>query len=397
MWLGIGGGFVLTAAAVFMVLGLDGNAMSRSQAEAFLPPLVDSKRLDGPVIAEGTLRGEKGQPIEGLVAAYVEPPPDHLSGLAKGESFQLEPLAAARTNADGQFALRVDPSIDLEMIPAFEEGSHRIVNMTIMALSSDGERSAHYGLSRAYDSDLGWFEPELIGDARLQQGATALRPTPLEVDMRPGARKRREEGATAAGDVWTASSCSWIAGTAYAPTWTLVGEINTSSGVAGEFVYSASSTSRLGIAVQAGVSWSASGSMTHSSSATVSYPGAGSNAYQRYDTQFRYREYEYICPGYYEKSVRPYVWVGGARVRHASGPPSATYCTHYPAGSVVNVTQGTAVTWTNGAKMSSQIGLDLSSRTGHTTKAYAKYTFNFDKRLCGSNDYPFQAARLRSK
>lgn len=81
----------------------------------------------------------------------------------------------------------------------------------------------------------------------------------------------------------------------------------------------------------------------------------------------------------------------------AAGPPTATHCLFYDAGSGTTINSGTAVTFSNGYAMSTQIGLSLSTSTGFTNQAAVNFNFLANSNLCGSNNYPFSAARIVGK
>ena len=50
-----------------------------------------------------------------------------------------------------------------------------------------------------------------------------------------------------------------------------------------------------------------------------------------------------------------------------------------------------------GVNISSFIGIDLSSRTGHTSSAYLRYNFDRSGNLCGSNGLgPGTSLRVQS-
>ena len=67
---------------------------------------------------------------------------------------------------------------------------------------------------------------------------------------------------------------------------------------------------------------------------------------------------------------------------------SNTYCAYMASGTSFTKSLSTAVTWSNGAKLGSAIGIDLSSRTGFATDAKLTYSFSATRKLCGTNGYP---------
>lgn len=84
------------------------------------------------------------------------------------------------------------------------------------------------------------------------------------------------------------------------------------------------------------------------------------------------------------------------RIRHEGGSnarsttiPSTPYCVSYNvAGSGGTKESTNAITWSNGAKLSGAIGIDLSSRTGFRTNAKTEYALVTPGRLCGTHDKP---------
>lgn len=161
--------------------------------------------------------------------------------------------------------------------------------------------------------------------------------------------------------------------------------------------YTGSASSTLGVGVSstgAFGTYSASGTVTRSRSQTTTFPWYTANGTRRYlDTYFTYGKFcvELVGGGYaYHKyEVRPTQHEGGTAGRNMASAITASHCTPWrEPGSSGSKTTTAAQTWSNGAKVSGLIGIDLSTRTGYATNAKISWEFTTAGRLCGTNDLP---------
>ena len=60
----------------------------------------------------------------------------------------------------------------------------------------------------------------------------------------------------------------------------------------------------------------------------------------------------------------------------------------------MKIDQHSAITWSNGLKIDSVIGVDLSIKTGFTSKAAQNWKFTAAGQLCGTNDSALHAVTI---
>lgn len=181
----------------------------------------------------------------------------------------------------------------------------------------------------------------------------------------------------------------------------LVGAIHiTASGKEMRFNYNSDAASTLGVGVSSSGSYgtfSSGGTVSRTRSLSTTYPWYKSATNQLLDTYYSYGKY---CvnvatngPTFHQYEVRPIKHEGGTNARSTTAP-TANYCVPYNvAGSGGSKTSSNATTWSNGAKLGGAIGIDLSSRTGFTTKAKQEWVFKTPGRLCGTHDSPAGSPR----
>ena len=177
--------------------------------------------------------------------------------------------------------------------------------------------------------------------------------------------------------------------------WVNVGTVHIpANGVNGRFRYLSAASSALGVGVSATGSYgsySASGTVTRERQTETGFPKTYATQSKFWDTTFRYSKYctAWHSPGPQTKyTVKAVNQAGGTRGRDAGVPRTpGTYCARYEPGSYEVFSRTDAITWSNGAKLGSSIGVDLSSGTGFRTNA--KLRFNFvganRKWLCGTH------------
>ena len=151
------------------------------------------------------------------------------------------------------------------------------------------------------------------------------------------------------------------------------------------FFYSAGQSSSIGIGVGNGNgTFHASGTHSVSTDKGQSWGPARAGAVSiRYRTKFTFGRYAVQCS---TNRVQVIKWDGGATVQRTTAP-RATWCLFYKAGSKFYDKTTNAFTFTGGADISAQIGIDLSAHTGYSTTAELYYNQVHAHYLCGTNDY----------
>lgn len=355
----------------------DGSASSPLDAD-WLPELRLSDQLQGPIVIKGRVEGATA----GTLTLLAWPTSDLLADAKVGDNVKIFPVGKAVVAGDGSFALRVDPAVPMQEVIEVDG----IVNFDLMYQGDSG--FAVYSFPRRQtmtEAGLAWTSVDGAGDT-------------LEVTLLPdGSHQDNDVEVTDAAD----NSC----GATILATWNeidhVVGEIYTGPNATGDFVYLSGSSSTVGVGYSTSGNygtWSLSGTTTKSSTFTENFPLQGTYRSKRFITNFGWRKYRNWCtqPSYVYYQTKPYAFQGGQSITNGS-PPSAVNCVSYvPGGSTIKDT-GTAVTWSAGVEISYYIGIDLTSRTGFNTQT--KLTFNWVDygQLCGSNDYPPQAARVVAK
>lgn len=374
-----------------------------AQADSSPPPdvakLPDSASLHVPAVATGNVELPSGEAVAGKpVLLMAWPSNDVTDRLVEGDRINMQPVARATTGSNGNFTLRIADNKNLREFA----GKDGLVNFEIIA-SDGGEVSAHSfsrRLERGPDAAHG---PVLTLPGYTHaagSSANAAAPEKVQMALTLGSHPQGNgaPGATAtAQDAPVMKSCSSQLQKNLGLKWVLVGQhYSTASYVATDFVYTNGASSSLGVAISANGSygsWSKSGSISKSTTGSEDYPALHGKSSAYRDTYFKYGRYYVTCyegyPGvashYYE--TRPTSWAAGQRTRYPSAP-AASKCVPQPKGSSFTKHTSQAVTWTNGADLSATIGIDLSTRTGYSGDAEVKFTFNRNRRLCGTGDYP---------
>jgi len=246
----------------------------------------------------------------------------------------------------------------------------------------------------------------LAGSSALSQdvvapsdGATA-EPVALVVSPNAG-----DASISALTDVVAApAACTWVKVSTLGPRWVQVGEGYTTTGVSAKLTYASGSSSTLGVGFSSSGSvgsFTASGSTTVSSSATIGMSPISSVAGRYWKTQFVYSKFGYACGGastYSAYEVRATSFAGGAQNISVTAVPSVPYCTPMPANTTFTKSSTNASTFSGGAALAKDIGINLSARTGFTTTTKITYTFSAAHKLCGSAGYPGSSpGRLAAK
>jgi hypothetical protein len=130
--------------------------------------------------------------------------------------------------------------------------------------------------------------------------------------------------------------------------------------------------------------FTAGGTATTTSTATLGFPTTPTNSARQWRTQFNYDKFTDLCGHIF---ARPTNFLGGTNAVIV-GQILATNCVAQLAGSSFTKSTSTASTLSAGVDSSGSIGIDLSAQTGFTTTAKVKYTFASAGKMCGSSGFP---------
>lgn len=391
--------------------------------------VTDSKRLGEPVSAQGRVSARGGQDPAAGATVYLQawPSEEDLAEMEVGDPLELTPIARTVTDERGRFSLRIDPDVDIEGLWS-EQGS---MDVDLVAVHEGDVTSHAFSLTPDDDSSDDDQDPFVAHVDRPNGKVTKLISLDLELgspaatELGPPADdaenvEEAEDGTDGLEDAEAGGSadddlspqghyngsCPGGEGLKenYGDKWVNVGSIHTAtSGKSMKFTYTGSASSSLGVGVSASGdygSFEASGTVERSRSNTTTFPEYSTSTSLHLDTAFSYGKY---CVQYYDSmhgtghryEARATRHEGGTNSRSTSIPSTdASNCVAYNvSGSGGEKTTTNAITWTNGAKLGSSIGIDLSSRTGYRTDAKIEYAFDTPGRLCGTHDKPNGAPR----
>jgi len=164
----------------------------------------------------------------------------------------------------------------------------------------------------------------------------------------------------------------------------------TTSGIDSQWVYKSGQSTTAGVdgsINNPNGGFSADGSVSVSSGATLTYPLFTAKTFNRYTTGFLAEEWKFVCTGYDTYTLQEYQWITGAGVDHPSGAPGAKYCSlSFAKGSSYSQNRDTASTFGVGW---SALDFGMFTQTGYDTSAAANFKFvSTDGYICGTVNYP---------
>jgi hypothetical protein len=351
----------------------------------WLPEIRDSRAIDGPPVVRGRLIDSRGRGVpDGRLTLLAWPLADVLENTQPGDGVKLLPVGKAVTAHDGSFAVRIEAAAPLFEITA-PDG---LVNFDLVGQSPTGF---------AVFSFPSRFEGSAWKALDAESGSDVL---DVEVAL-------EEQPVVAGSDSAPIRVADKFCISTVKATWDLrqhiVGEVYTGPSTRAEVVYSAGSSSTVGVGYSVSGSfgsWSQRGTASTSSTYTENFPWQYQWTNRDMRTHFGWKKYKLECweRGTYWSwhETRPYQFQGG-QVMRGRAAPSATYCVGYSAGGGMTRSSGAAYTFRTGVKISAVLGIDLSTRTGWNTNTQLTYEFLASGRLCGTNAYPGAAKRLVAK
>lgn len=351
---------------------------------------------------QGQLVDRAGHGTAGRLLVLAWPPSDLLAAVRVGHEARTLPVAKGLANANGQFVLRADPKAP---IAEFAEANGTL-NFTLVAEAAvngdaPGERLS-FAFSRRLEGGAAggrWSDPN--GDG----GGTA--DVTLTTAGSFGSLKAMDEPLVPAPANKDGGCPNYVRAT-YDQRPVIIGETYNGPNNNARFFYEASSESTLGVGASASGasgSYRASGTSTRSNTSKIDFPKKYTNVAYIYKTSYQYKKFEIwvLWPEMgcikWNYEARPTAFQGAAGGYVACCKPAADQCSNITQiGAVLWKETASAVTFSNGVTISGFIGIDLSSKTGWTTKTKVGYDFVRAGKLCGSDGTAWpDAARVVGK
>lgn len=351
--------------------------------DEWLPSVVDSSMLTSSVVSSGNVTSPDGHafPEGATVELLAYPAEEVMRTLKEGDTIQVSPVAKARTDESGHFEMRLAEPSKLKRYAS----ALGVVNFEIRAISG-----AYYA-AFSFSSEL-----DALNGARMQRADLVG----LNLVSLPANDAVLNLEGSRMGPINKTQICGETLVANYGTRAVAIGQTYTAgAGRTGSLTYTSGSSSTLGVGLSmTGVygSYSASGSISLSSTTTVSFAGGtGGRLYKTYYVYGKYAQWCYPIGGSYDPSdiyaykVRASSFAGGSAVSVTSAPP-ANYCVALANGSTLTKSSTTAGTFSSGAKLIADIGIDLSVRTGYTSSTKVAFTNSSgsSKNLCGVSGYP---------
>lgn len=347
-------------------------------------------------LGTGTLRDSGGAGVSG-VEVKLFAFPNELSREV-GASFSLTEIASATSGADGSFHLTPDLSkIASEL--NLNGDAVTPVNVSIVAVDDEVDAFATTTMWVERGAKEALFDPEDL--ATLQNdGVISVQGEQQEARFDLTAREKGPVSSPAPDSPVAplASGCTLVQN--YGKKHVTIGQLSNiaSSGFTQRLEYTHTSSSSLGVGVSNSGNYgtfSASGTTTYSTSASVGLTHNGSGSRQL-RTEFVFGKY--MCSygtvnPVIKYEVRPSSYAGGSTYISVS-TPSAVYCVNHDPGTDWALNSSVAHTFAAGVKLSSAIGIDLSSRSGYSASVKILYTFSQKRTLCGTAGNPGGVPRL---
>jgi hypothetical protein len=363
------------------------DAAAHASTAGWLDEIALSSELGGEPIATGSLQTADGTNFDaGLpVVLWGWPSHDVLEAMSDGDTVKLTPLGKALTDENGEFEIRVEDAAAAERL-ADDDGG---VSLEIQAWSPEGQASYS-------------FTSELVDDELASTDATDI------------VAHEAESASEAPSDIQSVFDKTDICGATKLVTYrdvdTVVGRMYAkTSGISSYFSLKNGADTKLGVASSANGkygSFSQSGTSTISIEDTFTWGKKSLTAGRQFVTDFTYAKFSNWCypvgtglssDDVYSYSVRPISWDGGGTYAAATIPSVGTgNCRPFGDGTYQERKTTTATTASSGVKISSIVGIDLTSQVGYSSDAVARIynDSGVQKRICGTNGVPTSPGRF---
>jgi hypothetical protein len=360
-----------------------------------------------PLLWAGEIRNAAGQPSAAELVAYVRPPASRLS---QGDA--LVPLARAKADSSGRFALRAAPN---DAVRSYADPAGWVTVM-VAAFSDDG------GMTLAVDS-VAWKPAgrTLSGDdaagrwvtspAELFAGpgyaATGSTPDqgerPDVLVLSTGDRRRPMESRPVGPDP------GWCVGphrtTDAGDSWVSVGELHMNNYWGGLFEYTntKSTSFQIGASIDGG-RWSTAGSVSMDDSSSFSQEttigSAGHERLHTYKALMKFKRFTWRCARgewHDAETIEPVDWTGDMDVPVGGSPPpcnSKFIINAMPTSETKR--RGGSGTTLSGAISVGPFSGSVTSSTSEVVRQEWHNPLPHGRKLCGSTNYPKERTRVYS-
>jgi len=373
----------------------DDSGGSVAAADDWLTEIPLSSELPGAPLVSGTLDDASGGPVAAgnPIVLWGWPSNEVLEAMADGDSVNLIPLGKALTTESGEFALRVDDDSVAERLA----GDGGAVNLEVQAWTPEGVASY------SFSSDI-TAGGELTADSAADvAGVELVTDTVADTAVFPR-------------DVTAVFNKTDVCGATKKATYrdvdTIVGRMySTTSGIKSYFSLRDGAESTLGVGVSvsgAYGSFEQSGTSSVAIDDTFTWDKKALNGGRQFRTDFTYGKFAHWCypvssPSLkrtYKYSVKPITWEGGGSYATETPPAVGSgNCRPFAGGTSQERKTTRATTTATGAKLSSFIGVNLSSQVGYSSDAIARIynDGSVQRRICGTNGVPTSPGRYLAK
>jgi hypothetical protein len=343
--------------------------------------ITDSEELIDVPVVTGKVYQEDGktEAAYATMVLFAWPNDDDLVDLEEGDSINRIPIGITTTNKSGYYQLRIDPKVDSRN--CWSKAGY--LNCEIFTLTDTGFKATFFSIKKIDALALDITKSDDTAYANSNNGEILIG---MKTNIEIVPRINDKEASTL------------IYGTlieVYSPAWVNVGNIlnlGNPGNYTEQFIYQAGATSTIVVGISSTGQYgtfSKSGTITKSSTATIGFPSYSSVTTRFMDTQFTFAKYLCNFYGIPYYAVQAYQFVGGTQTsRICEYPENQTYRSIYSPGAFFIKQTNIATTWETGAKVSFLIGIDLSARCGYTSNSKLEFHFITTGYLYGESGYP---------
>lgn len=386
-------GMLACLAATSMAVTMTGQAADSADRQPGLDTatlqLPDSAELTSPVLARGVIENLDPED-DAAVVALAWPRQETLEAMKVGTTFNLLPIARATVAHDGSYALRVNPS-DL---PAAYRSENHTIDITISAVTPDegGEEMRTLAIH-----DGRFVDPLSVGSETVPADPADVLVT-IDHAIAPAT-----DGTV---KPWTSCSNTLLQRGVYRKSKVAEGLPGTNQ--KHKFTFKNSQSVTTGVAIDMSndsAGWKSGGEVTRSKSFEWDSLTHGDRRYYQLEHELgKYKQVCYMEPDHYYMYTK-YTWLS-IRMTGGTGAPTTTYAPAWAecrgvAGGWWWRSSGSGKAYYNsvGFDISGLVGFDMHSKQQWDSAGKLGYytPANTGFQLCGNNDVPLYASRVRGK